>query len=203
MQKITFRYSSMNAGKSRDLIKTWYNYDELGLTPLVVVPDIIKDRKIVSRDGQEIDAISFDELLTKVDVYNIDCILIDEAHMLSKTEIQELNRITIEFNVPAICYGLRTDFKGDTFEGSNYLLGIADSLEELPTLCGCGRKARMNLRLVNGQVDKSENSKLVLREENVSYISMCRECYYLAVNGYKDIKNMNIFDNTKSLKRNK
>lgn len=197
MKKLTFRYSSMNAGKSRNLISTYYNYKELHLNPIIVVPNIIKNKKVVSRTGEELDAISFYELLYEADINNIDCILIDEAHMLSKNEVIDLNDITIEFDIPVICYGLRTDFKGDTFEGSNYLLGIADSLEELPTLCGCGRKARMNLRLINGEVDKSQDSTLKLREEeNVSYISMCRECYRDAICGYKDIKDMNIYDNT-------
>lgn len=201
MKKLTFRYSSMNAGKSRNLIGTYYNYKELGLNSLVVLPDIIASKKVISRDGQELNAISFIELLLGFNFDNIDCILVDEVHMLSKKEIDVLNEITIGFDIPVICYGLRTDFRGITFEGSNYLLGIADSLEELPTLCGCGRKARMNLRLISGEVDKSTDSTLKLREEeDVSYISMCRECYYNAMNGHKSIKDMNIFDNTKSIK---
>lgn len=199
MKKLTFRYSSMNAGKSRNLIGTYYNYLELGLNPLVVLPNIIKSEKVISRTGEEVLGTTIGNLMS-IDFLNYptnaDVVLVDEVHMLTKEEIKFLADITIIHNIPVICYGLRTDFKGDTFEGSNYLLGIADSLEELPTLCGCGRKARMNLRLINGEVDKSQDSTLKLREEeNVSYISMCRECYRDAICGYKDIKDMNIYDN--------
>ena len=199
MKKLTFRYSAMNAGKTRNFIGTYYNYRELGLIPIIVTPDIIKDNLVVSRDGQSIPSIPF----SKIDEHlKSDVILVDEGHMLSKNEVLKLSEITIKYDIPIIVYGLRTDYKGDVFEGSMYLLGIADSLEELPTLCSCGKKARMNLRLIDGKVDKSNDSRLRLREEeDISYISMCRECYYKIMNDIKDIKDIKYYDNTSKIKK--
>lgn len=200
MSKLVFRYSSMNAGKSMNLISTWYNYNELGLNPLAILPDIIKENEIKSRTGLNLKAIKISELRRHLITDDIDCLVCDESHMFSKGEILLLSDISIS-GIPVICYGLRTDFRGELFEGSKYLLGIADELEELPTLCGCGKKARMNLRLVDGEIDKSNDSTLKLREESdVSYISMCRKHFYGCINGEIDIKDLNIFDNTSKIK---
>lgn len=207
MKKLIFRYSAMNAGKSANLIMTYNNYKELGLHPVAVVPNDIKTKAISSRIGVSIKAISFCDLKNYLNENKVDCVLVDEAQFLKEEEINLLNMISLYLNITVICYGLRTTSTGELFEGSKRLLAIADDLEELPTLCFCGKKAKMNIRAIDGVVDKTKDIVKLKEEQAVSYISVCRKCFDLYYDPLENHK-QNIshlikrFDNTKK-KRNK
>ena len=190
MAKLYFRYSSMNAGKSLDLISTHYNYLELGRNPIAYIPSI-SGNTIKSRVGCEIEAIPFDadfDFLKENDnvLNNCDCILIDEAQFMSKEQVIQLHKIAVLHDIPVICYGLRTDFRSEPFEGSISLLALADELQEIPTLCHCGKKARMVLRTVNGRVI-TEGEQVVVKDKNekIKYHSVCAKHFYL-MQAYKD-----------------
>ena len=147
----------MNAGKSTALLQSNYNYLERGMNTLLFLPKIdadSNDGKIHSRIGLTADAHSVD---TEFNFFHhvsqehikksIDCILIDEAQFLTKEQVKQICKISDEINIPAMCYGIRTDFQGKLFEGSSELLALADNLIELKTVCDCGRKAIMVVRL--------------------------------------------------------
>ena len=108
-----------------------------------------------------------------------DCILVDEAQFLSKDNVKQLSDVVDFFLIPVICYGLRTDFKGELFEGSQYLLAISDKIEEIKTICECVRKDTYNLRMINGK--PTIQGEQVLIGGNESYIAMCRKCYKLKI----------------------
>ncbi len=184
MAKLYFRYSSMNAGKSLDLISTHYNYLELGKKPAAFIPSV-SGNTIKSRVGCEIPATPFDNnynfLVENKDITKkCDCILIDEAQFLTKEQVIELHKISSLHGIPVICYGLRTDFRGEVFEGSKELLALADELQEIPTLCHCGKKARMVLRTVNGNV-MTEGEQVAIKGTNdkIKYYSVCSKHFYL------------------------
>lgn len=203
MKKLIFRYSAMNAGKSANLIMTYHNYKELGLNPVAVVPESSKSRSISSRIGIEVEAIAFNELEEYLKKNKVDCILVDEVQFLNKEEIHFLNLVTLYSNITVICYGLRTTSSGELFEGAKCLLAIADEIEELPTLCFCGRKAKMNLRAIDGIIDKSSVVIKLREEQRISYISVCRKCFdkYFNNNEETDISHLvDKFDNTKKCK---
>ncbi|NLW47582.1 MAG: thymidine kinase [Firmicutes bacterium] len=179
MAKIYFRYSAMNAGKTTQLLQVKYNYEERGQKVLLLKP-AIDNRcgavKIKSRVGLESDAMIINQdtnLIGLVTDEEVNCILIDEAQFLSKEQVLQICRIVDDYNIPVIAYGLRTDFKGELFPGSEALLSFADSIEELKTICWCGKKATMNTRLVNGKpVYEGEQIQI---GGNESYISLCRK----------------------------
>ncbi len=159
MAKLYFYYSAMNAGKSTMLLQSSYNYRERGMNTLIFTP-VFDDRftigKVTSRIGLAADAITFDkdfnfyayaaEQFAKPD-HNIKCVLLDEAQFLTKTQVNQLKQITDLLGIPVLAYGLRTDYMGEPFEGSKYLLAWAENLIEIKTICHCGRKATMNLRI--------------------------------------------------------
>lgn len=184
MAKLYFRYSSMNAGKSLDLISTHYNYLELGKRPMAFLPSI-SGNYIISRVGCKIPAIPFDETY-RFDIEHVqelhgcDCILIDEAQFLKKEQVISLHKLASLHGIPVICYGLRTDFRGIAFEGAAELLALADELQEVPTLCHCGKKARMVLRTVNGQV-RMEGEQVAIkdRDDQIKYYSVCAKHFYM------------------------
>ena len=204
MKKLIFRYSAMNAGKSANLIMTYHNYKELGLKPLAVVPDGSKNKSIYSRIGVKVKAIRFHELKDYLNENEVDCILVDEVQFLSKEEINFLNLVSIYNDTTVICYGLRTTSTGELFEGAKHLLAIADEMEELPTLCFCGRKAKMNIRAIDGIIDKSSVIIKMREEQRISYISVCRKCFDRYYNNdlVVDISHLvDKFDNTKNCKK--
>ncbi len=184
MAKLYFYYSAMNAGKSTLLLQSAYNYKERELDTLILIPSInTRDRfgMITSRIGLESPAviISSNENifnLTKSEKSKnpkIACVLIDEAQFLTKTQVYQLANIVDYLDIPVLCYGIRSDFKAEPFEGSMYLLTIADHLIELKTICHCGRKATMNLRIdSNGNAVKE--GQQVLIGGNDQYIATCR-----------------------------
>lgn len=185
MAKLHFRYSAMNAGKTTILIQTAYNYSERGQKALLIKPaiDTKGGTKIVSRIGvsREVDEVIYpdEKIISKLEGYfeDIDCILVDEAQFMTRRQIDELFYITKLYDIPVIAFGLRTDFKTNGFEGSTRLLELADSLEEMPTICRCGKKARFNGRKINGEFTTTGESVVIDDGTKVEYESLCGKCY--------------------------
>ncbi len=188
MAKLHFYYSAMNAGKTTTLLQSSYNYRERGLKTLLFKPQIDdRDGKghISSRIGLTSDAIEFgkgmnfyDELKTYCQKEDKPaCILIDEAQFLSKTQVLQLTKIVDKLGIPVLCYGLRTDFMGEPFEGSLYLLALAEELSEIKTICHCGRKATMNIR-IDEKGSPVRQGEQVEIGGNDRYISTCRRHFY-------------------------
>jgi len=184
MAKLYFYYSSMNAGKSTALLQSSYNYRERGMNTLVLAP-ALDDRfgagKVTSRIGIETDARTFvpdDDLLALVEKRNkhsqLHCVLIDEAQFLTKEQVFQLGEVTDKMNIPVLAYGLRTDFQGEPFEGSKYLLAWSDNLKELKAICDCGSKATMVVRFDEGGNAITEGSQIEIGG-NDRYVSMCRK----------------------------
>ncbi len=183
MAKLYFYYSSMNAGKSTALLQSSYNYQERGMNTLVLAPELdnrYSVGKVTSRIGLQTDATIFvprDDLFNMIsdnnDTKKLNCVLIDEAQFLTKEQVFQLGRVSDLLNIPILAYGLRTDFQGEPFEGSKYLLAWSDNLKELKAICHCGSKATMVLRL-----DKSGNvitkGMQVEIGGNDRYVSVCR-----------------------------
>ena len=184
MAKLYFYYSSMNAGKSTNLLQSSYNYRERGMHTLVLAPQF-DDRygkgKVTSRIGIASDATSFAndtnllDLVTKAhDEQSLHCVLIDEAQFLTRDQVFELGEVTDKLNIPVLAYGLRTDFRGEPFEGSKYLLAWADTLNEIKAICHCGRKATMVLRMDEGGKAVTDGAQVEIGG-NDRYVSMCRK----------------------------
>jgi len=184
MAKLYFYYSSMNAGKSTALLQSSYNYRERGMNTMVLAPEF-DDRfgvgKVTSRIGIEAEATAFrpaDDLLKVVEVYcennDLHCVLIDEAQFLTKEQVFQLGEVTDKLNIPVLAYGLRTDFQGEPFEGSKYLLAWSDNLKELKAICHCGAKATMVVRFDESGEAIREGSQIEIGG-NDRYVSMCRK----------------------------
>jgi thymidine kinase len=196
MAKLYFRYGAMNSGKTTALMQVAYNYKERGMDTIVIKPmiDTKGNNKIVSRLGieKEVDILigPNDDLMNKLNSYldKISCILVDEAQFMTKKHIDELFYISKQRDIPVICYGLRSDFKTDVFPGSLRLFELADELEELITICRCGKRAKFNGRKVNG-IFVFEGDQVAIDEENsVTYESLCGECYIEKVQGKVIVK---------------
>ena len=184
MAKLYFSYSAMNAGKSAILLQSAYNYHERGMKTLLLKPEVDTRDPLSNHIGSRIgikaqaEVFSADTNLEEFikQYYNktkVDCILLDESQFLTPDQVWQLASISDDFGIPVMCYGLRTDFKGNLFPGSATMLAIADDVREIRTLCWCGRKATMTMRfdaegkaITDGnQVDVGGNEK---------YISLCR-----------------------------
>lgn len=185
MAKLYFKYGTMESGKSTKIIQEAYNYDRNNKSIIVAKPiiDSKGNDKIVSRIGiqRKIDVyIESDNLKEIYEKINKDtfCILIDEAQFLNKNQVFELFKITKLLKIPVMCYGLKSNFKGEFFDGSGALMIYADSLEEIVTICSCGKKARFNARKVNGNfVTDGEDVLIDGSNKNVEYVPLCGECY--------------------------
>ncbi len=186
MAKVYFYYSAMNAGKSTVLLQSSYNYHERGMRTIVFAP-LIDDRsgtgRVKSRIGLEATAEPFsesDQLFDRVqqehDDQPVSCVLIDESQFLSSTQVDQCTDIADTLNIPVLCYGLRTDFLGNLFPGSARLLAVADHLVELKTICHCGRKATMNLRLGPDGKALHEGAQVEIGG-NERYVAVCRAHY--------------------------
>lgn len=182
MAKLYFYFAAMNAGKSTVLLQSSYNYRERGMKTLLFTP-AIDDRyqrgTISSRIGLSEPAIIFNEQdnlfdITQRQEQDHACILIDEAQFLSREQVYQLTEITDQLDIPVLAYGLRTDFRGELFTGSQHLLAWADELVEIKTICHCGRKATMILRLDEKGLVVSEGDQVVIGGNNM-YISTCRK----------------------------
>lgn len=185
MAQLFFRYSTMNAGKSIEILKVAYNYEERGKNVLVMTSgkDDRFGRGIVkSRIGMQRDAFPIEDDTNILSVYmeaeskkHIDCVLVDEAQFLKKHHVEELVEIVDSCECPVICYGLKNDFRNELFEGSHYLLIYADKIEEIKTICWCGRKATMVARVSDGKIVRS--GEQILIGGNEMYVSLCRKHY--------------------------
>eukprot|EP00998_Keelungia_sp_KM082_P006435 NODE_2684_length_1011_cov_2.009050_g2664_i0.p1 GENE.NODE_2684_length_1011_cov_2.009050_g2664_i0~~NODE_2684_length_1011_cov_2.009050_g2664_i0.p1 ORF type:complete len:193 (-),score=19.47 NODE_2684_length_1011_cov_2.009050_g2664_i0:14-592(-) len=184
MAKLFFYYSSMNAGKSTTLLQSSFNYQERGMQTLlltVAFDDRFGVGKIASRIGLEAPAVLFDGntdlcvlIREKLDEGRIDCVLVDEAQFLTKDQVWQLSDVADKLGVPVLCYGIRTDFQGQLFEGSKWLLAWADKLSELKTICHCGRKAGMVLRVDENGNTVREGAQVEIGG-NDRYVSVCRQ----------------------------
>jgi thymidine kinase len=186
--KLYFYYSAMNAGKSTTLLQSSYNYRERGMQTLLFKPQL-DDRyganKITSRIGLQDDAIEFDTnfnffeyLIGQGLAHKVQCILIDEAQFLTRNQVLQLSDVVDDAGIPVLAYGLRTDFKGDLFEGSQHLLGLAEELIEIKTVCHCGRKATMNMRIDHNR-KKVEHGPSVEIGGNDRYVATCHKHFKL------------------------
>lgn len=185
MAKLFFYYSAMNAGKSTVLLQSAYNYNERGMDTLLLFPSVGKrdhHNKIASRIGLEAEAFSFAQDFNLFEYTknqlalnpNIKCLLIDEAQFLTKQQVYQVADVVDKLNLPTLTYGIRSDFQAEPFEGSIYLLTLADNIIEIKTICHCGRKALMNLRIdADGNTVKTGNQVDV--GGNDKYITLCRK----------------------------
>jgi thymidine kinase len=184
MAQFYFYYSAMNAGKSTLLLQSSYNYKERGMNTLVLKPAMDNREKIgrvSSRIGLEADAVIFepdDDLFEKaksiLENYEIACVLVDEAQFLSKEQVRQLTDVCDKLNIPVLAYGLRTDFQGELFPGSAAMFAYAENFVEIKTICHCGRKATMVLRLSADGAAVHEGAQIEIGG-NERYMSVCRQ----------------------------
>lgn len=183
LAKLYFYYSTMNAGKSTILLQSSYNYQERGMRSLVFSPSI-DDRfgagRVSSRIGLSADSLPFSETDNLFRIVEretqsspVHCVLVDEAQFLSKAQVRQLGDVCDQLEIPVLAYGLRTDFQGNLFEGSQYLLAWADTLSEIKTICHCGRKATMVLRVDANGVPVREGEQIQIGG-NDRYVTVCR-----------------------------
>jgi len=183
MAKLHFFYSTMNAGKSTSLLQSNHNYLESGLDTMIFLPNEtskLSKGRIVSRIGLKAKAIiankdfNFIEYVKDKQTKQLSCILIDEAQFLTKSQVRQLGQVADKLNYPVMCYGIRTDFRGELFEGSSELLALADNLIELKTICShCVRKATMVVRRDKKGKVVTEGTKVVVGGNDI-YTPVCR-----------------------------
>ncbi len=189
MSKLYFRYGAMNSGKSTHLMQVAYNYEERGMKVIIIKPKVDKKggNTLVSRLGvnRKVDLMisQEDNIVQTIDNYlkedgEINCILVDEVQFMKSKQIDELFEVAVNLDIPIICYGLRTDFKRDGFEGSTRLLLLAHSIEEMKTICACGQKAIFNGRKINGKFVFEGEQIAIDEQDDVRYESLCGDCYY-------------------------
>lgn len=185
MSSLYFKYGQMNSGKTTALIQAAYNYEERGMRVIIFKPAIDTRETVkpeaVSRIGLTHDALTvlphsnlFQQVVHANDTRRVACVMVDEAQFLTRDQVDQLSDIVDMLNIPVMCYGLRTDFQGELFPGSHRLLAIADKLEEIKTICHCGHKATMVLRIDDeGKVSRS--GEQVVIGGNDRYVSVCRK----------------------------
>lgn len=184
MSKLYFRYGAMNSGKTTALLQVAHNYEEKGMHPIIIKPliDTKGNNKVISRIGIEREVnylIAPDcNIEVNLNLVGVDAIIVDEAQFLTREQIEQLYRITKYYSIPVLCYGLRCDFQMQGFPGSTRLLEIADSLEELKTICSCGKKATQNLRLINGKPVFEGEQVEIDNQNDIKYDSVCGRCYF-------------------------
>ena len=191
MAKLYFYYSTMNAGKSTALLQASHNYQERGMRTLLYTAhiDTRDGGRIHSRIGIEREARHFHaqldlrkDILSELNVGPLACVLVDEAQFLTQAQVKQLGAVVDELNVPVLCYGLRTDFRGEMFPGSAQLLAWADNLVELKTICHCGRKAIMVVRVKADGTAEREGAQIEIGG-NERYVSLCRKHFSQALAG--------------------
>lgn len=174
MAKLYFRYGAMGSSKTANAVMVQYNYQERGRKVLMLKP------KLENRDGATIvrsrcgleAQCRFVEDLGEISLDGIECVIVDESHFLTAEQVKQLVDIVDERDIPVICYGLRSDFRGELFEGSRELLRWADTIEEIKTICWCGRKATFNARVQNGHIVRE--GEQIMMGGNSAYVSLCR-----------------------------
>lgn len=189
MSKLYFRYGAMNSGKSTHLMQVAHNYEERGMKVILIKPETDKKGgdKLVSRLGVErkVDIICLEKMNIYEEIqkwqevkFKVNCILVDEVQFMTKEQVDQLFKIAVVLDIPVICYGLRTDFMMEGFEGSTRLLLLAHSIEEMKTICKCGRKAILNGRKINGEFVFEGEQVAIDNIDNVQYESLCGHCYF-------------------------
>lgn len=189
MAKLFFRYAAMNAGKSTALLQVAHNYEERGHRVRIFtagVDDRYGHGLVTSRLGPQRAAEVFTPQTDFLELVgptpDIACLLVDEAQFLTKSQVWALHEIAHTRHLPAICYGLRTDFQGELFSGSAALLALADEMDEMKTICDCGRKATMNMRVDASGRKQTEGAQVEIGG-NARYRAVCGRCFRLAVGG--------------------
>ena len=191
MSKLYFRYGAMNSGKTTLLLQVAHNYEERGMKVVILEPgiDTKGDDKIVTRIGlkRKVDHIvkNDEKLINYLCTLPLDvvCVLVDEAQFLTRDQVDDLFMFTKLKNIPVICYGLRSDFKTMAFPGSLRLFEVSDVMEELITICRCGKRAKFNGRIVNGEFTSNGEQVAIDGENHVEYESLCGKCYLEKVLG--------------------
>jgi thymidine kinase len=179
MAKLYFRYGAMGAGKTMDILKVAYNYEERGQKVIILKPrQDTRDGKMTIKsrvDGLQREGGILEDFMEKSEeeIRTYDCILVDEAQFCSKEQVFFFAYVVDDLNVPVICYGLRTDFQLNLFEGSKWLFALADTIEETKTICWCGKKATTNARFNEHGIVKT--GEQIMLGGNDSYISLCRK----------------------------
>lgn len=187
MAKLYFNYSSMNAGKTTMLLQSNHNYLERGMNPEIYTSNLENrygSGEIVSRIGLKAKSNLFSsktdiylEIKKKLETNCVDCVLIDEAQFLTKEQVAQLGMVVDNLDIPVLAFGIRTDFQGNLFNGSKYLLAWADTLKEIKTVCHCGRKATMVLRLNDEGAVVIDGTQIEIGGED-RYTSVCRKHFY-------------------------
>ena len=207
MSKLYFRYGAMNCGKSSLLMQVAFNYNEKGRRVVIIKSsiDTKADNFLSSRIGlkRKVDILLNPKESLKNYFYDwkvdVSCILVDEAQFLTKAQVEELWYTAKILDIPVICYGLRTDFQSNLFEGSKRLFELADEVEELVTICKCGKRAKFNARFVDGKFTLEGNSVLIDGSKaNVTYEPMCGACYLREKEKYQ--KQEEDWENTRQVK---
>ena len=193
MAKLYFYYSTMNAGKSTALLQAGHNYEERGMRTLLYTAqlDSRDGGRIHSRIGIEREALHFHpgldlraQIVAEHQRAALACVLVDESQFLTPVQVRQLGAVVDELDIPVLCYGLRTDFRGELFPGSAQLLGWADNLVELKTICHCGRKATMVVRVKGDGTAEREGAQIEIGG-NERYVPLCRRHFSQALAGAK------------------
>lgn len=195
MAKLYFRYGAMGCGKTMQLLQVAFNYEERGHKVCVIKPktDTKNGTKLLTRIGPERETdFCFDRkknLYTEIskNYQDVHCVLVDEAQFLTKKQVDDLMLVTIDFNIPVMCYGLRLNFRREDggFEGATRLLQIAHDIEEIKTICECGHKATYNSRFLNGKLVSDGPDVLIDGASEVEYRALCPACYEKYLKGEK------------------
>ena len=178
MSKLYYYYSAMNAGKSTSLIQSAHNYEERGMRVLTLIPSVVGKEQLESRIGLKRDALVFDKDTLDAKLFDgMSAVFVDEAQFLNKNQVIFLSGVVDTMDIPVLCYGLRTDFRGEPFEGSKYLLSWADEIIEIKTICECSKKATMNVRIDEHLLPMKHGDQVQIGG-NESYVSVCRADWF-------------------------
>ena len=196
MAKLYFKYGAMGSSKTAQALITKYNYEENGLQVWLIKPSAdTRDGEAILRSRIGLEA-KVDVIAPETDVYQVfqktrvdscDVIIVDECQFLTAAQIDQLRAVVNDYNIPVMCFGLRTDFQTRLFPGSLRLMEIADTIQEIKTICDCGAKATVNARIDAAGHIVTEGAQVVLGG-NDSYIAMCHRCYITGIREYKKIK---------------
>lgn len=184
MAKLYFRYSAMNAGKTTALLQVAHNYESHGRAVRIYTA-ALDDRygigRVTSRLGPQREALTFDPetdfTRELAEAGGLSCVLVDEAQFLAPEQVRQLHAVAHRTGLPVICYGIRSDFRGEPFPGAAYLLTLSDSIEEIKTICACGKKATMNVRVDETGRRVTEGEQIAIEGET-RYIQTCGACFY-------------------------
>lgn len=188
MAQLYFRYGAMGCGKTMQLLQVAFNYEERGQKVCVIKPatDTKNGTKLLTRIGPERDTNFTVDRRTNIfnrikkDYSHVDCVLVDESQFLTPKQVDQLMEVVIKLNIPVICYGLRLNalMTDEGFEGATRLLQIAHKIEEIKTICDCGRKATLNTRWLDGKLISSGPAILIDGTSKIEYKALCEHCYY-------------------------